>query len=127
MESDKHLLGDPQSNNSSGNEEGVNSASKKARRKRRVRSSEKLNQEQQQPHIDERSSGSPYEAPEPGAGFIFVCPISSFSVEKPTIVEGSLQNIEERPERLLPQRRQGRRNHSPLSRFPSSNKPSTAK
>jgi hypothetical protein len=54
-----------------------------------------------------------------GAAFIFVCPIPT---SKSIVVEGSLHHIEERPERLLPQRRQGSKNHSPLP-----NRPSTAK
>ncbi len=113
MESEQHLPGNLQRNNSSGNEEGVKSVSKKARRKRRTGIPQNL------PFYSCPVSFASIDDEQFDGSFCFRNPLHP---EKPTIVEGSLQFVEERPERLLPQRRQGSRNQSPLP-----NKPSTAK
>ncbi len=115
MESEQHLsvTGDPQKT-ASENEEGVKSASKRARRISKTGISKNL------PFSSCPVSFDPIDGEERrGAAFVFVCPVPA---PKPIVVEGSLQHIEERPERLLPQRRQGSKNQSP-----SPNRPSTAK
>ncbi len=104
MENEQYLSSDPQKNKSLENEEQRGSVSKKARRKRRVRASEKPNQEQQQPHVDE---SAPPSEPKFGSAFIFPNPL--YYPERIS----NLPSVEEKPKHPLPQRRQGRGNQLP--------------
>lgn len=105
MENEQYLQGDPQNIKSSGNEEGVGSPSKnKARRKKST------GIPKNRTNISCPVSIDPIDDEWIDGSFCFRGVLLS---RKPTIVDGSLQYIEERQERLLPQRRQGRRNQSP--------------